>query len=199
MAEERTVSAFTKLNAPDRSRQKAETLVNMTKVRQHILREKVSKEGSKARTRLPLVKFRNLSKYLSSRKEQVLSGTSEVINAGSVSKPINVDLPDNANSRNEAVGREETMEVSDEIDEDLRAHAMESDSWANNRPYTPDGQSFDIEEMDGVNLNAPLLREFLSDSSVSCSNMADESEEDQREARPKRRMEKKVVVGTVHF
>ncbi|KAF8602259.1 hypothetical protein BDV93DRAFT_444591 [Ceratobasidium sp. AG-I] len=38
MAEERTVSCFTKLNSSDRSRQKVSTLVHMTRIRQHLLR-----------------------------------------------------------------------------------------------------------------------------------------------------------------
>jgi hypothetical protein len=42
MAEERTVSNFTKLNSPDRAKQKVATIVYMTQIRQHELRELVS-------------------------------------------------------------------------------------------------------------------------------------------------------------
>lgn len=38
MAEERTVSTFTKLNSAERAAQKADTIVNITKVKQHLRR-----------------------------------------------------------------------------------------------------------------------------------------------------------------
>jgi hypothetical protein len=38
MVEERTVSNFTKINSADRANQKASTIVNITKVKQHIRR-----------------------------------------------------------------------------------------------------------------------------------------------------------------
>ncbi|KAG8776331.1 hypothetical protein FRC12_000974 [Ceratobasidium sp. 428] len=44
MAEERTVSCFTKLNAKDRSRHKVSTLVHMTRIRQHLIRERANKK-----------------------------------------------------------------------------------------------------------------------------------------------------------
>ncbi|KAF8593834.1 hypothetical protein BDV93DRAFT_460199, partial [Ceratobasidium sp. AG-I] len=40
MAEERTVSCFTKLNSKDRSAQKISTLVHMTRIRQHLMRNR---------------------------------------------------------------------------------------------------------------------------------------------------------------
>jgi len=36
MSEERTVSAFTKINSSDRAAQKAGTIVNMTKIKQQL-------------------------------------------------------------------------------------------------------------------------------------------------------------------
>jgi hypothetical protein len=39
MAEERTVSTFTKINAAERAAQKADTIVNITKVKQHLRRK----------------------------------------------------------------------------------------------------------------------------------------------------------------
>ncbi|QRV83798.1 hypothetical protein RhiJN_11814 [Ceratobasidium sp. AG-Ba] len=56
MAEERTVSNFTKLNSPDRGRQKASTIVFMTQIKQDEHRDEIS-------TR-PTVRFRDLSEHL---------------------------------------------------------------------------------------------------------------------------------------
>ena len=39
MAEERTVSRFTKLNAPDRASQKPPIIISMTQIQQHLRRE----------------------------------------------------------------------------------------------------------------------------------------------------------------
>lgn len=44
MAEERTVSRFTKLDAKDRARQKPATIVRMTQVYQHLKREQRDSE-----------------------------------------------------------------------------------------------------------------------------------------------------------
>lgn len=48
MAEERTVSTFTKLNSADRAAQKADTIVNITKVKQHLRRKTTSVSASKS-------------------------------------------------------------------------------------------------------------------------------------------------------
>lgn len=45
MAEERTVSRFTKLNSKDRSRQKPATLVRMTQIQQHLKRTQLQDDG----------------------------------------------------------------------------------------------------------------------------------------------------------
>lgn len=57
MAEERTVSNFTKLNSADRANQKVSTLVHMTQVRQHYRRQHETDMvrtylGARTRTRL---------------------------------------------------------------------------------------------------------------------------------------------------
>jgi hypothetical protein len=74
MAEERTVSNFTKINTPDCANQKAGTIINITKVKQHI-RQSWSKVHTLAitsaillmthlqRSPRPVVRFCDLSKY----------------------------------------------------------------------------------------------------------------------------------------
>ncbi|KAK7687035.1 hypothetical protein QCA50_009535 [Cerrena zonata] len=62
MAEERTVSCFSWLNAPLRANQKVSTLVRLTQVRQHYLRE----QGTKRIKRHPTVKFRDMRKTMES-------------------------------------------------------------------------------------------------------------------------------------
>ena len=46
MAEERTVSTFTKLNSAERAAQKADTIVNITKVKQHLRRRTTNVRAS---------------------------------------------------------------------------------------------------------------------------------------------------------
>jgi|SRR5882762_5598298 len=46
MAEERTVSTFTKLNSAERGAQKADTIVNITKVKQHLRRRTTNVRAS---------------------------------------------------------------------------------------------------------------------------------------------------------
>ncbi|KAF8294136.1 hypothetical protein DL93DRAFT_857395 [Clavulina sp. PMI_390] len=60
MAEERTVSRFTKTNSPSRAGQKASTLVGMTKIQQAIHRREAKAKGFTAKA--PVVRFCDLSK-----------------------------------------------------------------------------------------------------------------------------------------
>ncbi|CAE6423375.1 unnamed protein product [Rhizoctonia solani] len=60
MAEERTMSAITKLNSPDRARQKVSTIINMVAIRQHYRREEAL-TGSVPRSLRPAVRFADLA------------------------------------------------------------------------------------------------------------------------------------------
>ncbi len=50
MAEERTVSTFTRLNSADHAAQKAGTIVNITKIKQHLRRKTTSVRASKSQS-----------------------------------------------------------------------------------------------------------------------------------------------------
>ncbi|KAG8735810.1 hypothetical protein FRC10_010148 [Ceratobasidium sp. 414] len=143
MAEEQTVSNFTKLNSPDWGRQKASTLVYMTQIKQH---EQHLKNDSTARRPVPTVRFRDLSNIATPIQKTAVIGKEKVAEGGSVGgeeQPIahNKSLPDLWESD---AGFDKEIEV---------------------LPCGPrDG--FPMAKGDGIDLQEPCLCDLLSDDPI---------------------------------
>ncbi|KEP46427.1 hypothetical protein V565_199460 [Rhizoctonia solani 123E] len=147
MAEERTVSNFTKLNAPDRGRQKASTLVHMTQIRQHAQREE--NQGSPAVA--PTVRFRDMSDLLKS--------------AGKVAIDLRgTNIPTSANAGDIVP----VANGSDSVVHDFVVDAWEQEAGFDEKIEPAEGGAMDGFEVEaeGINLGEPLLLDLLSDEPV---------------------------------
>ncbi|KAG9083595.1 hypothetical protein FRC06_004466 [Ceratobasidium sp. 370] len=136
MAEERTVSNFTKLNSPDRGRQKASTIVYMTQVKHHEQRRLKDPSSSYLR---PTIRFCDLSDLLKQAGEPAVKLSGEGLDAAT------------ANSIEEAP---DTWEEDTGFDEAIQV------------PKQGSGGGFEAAEADGVNLQEGILRDLLSDHPV---------------------------------
>ncbi|EUC55194.1 hypothetical protein RSOL_099360, partial [Rhizoctonia solani AG-3 Rhs1AP] len=154
MAEERTISNFTRLNAPDRGRQKASTLVHMTQIRQHAQREE--NQGSPAVA--PAVHFRNRSDLLKS--------------AGKVSIDLRgTNIPASANAGDIVPVANGSDSVVHEFIVDVWEHEAGDEEIEPAEGGAMDG--FEV-EAEGVNLGEPLLLDLLSDEPVLGARLEEE-------------------------
>ncbi|KAF8594994.1 hypothetical protein BDV93DRAFT_564861 [Ceratobasidium sp. AG-I] len=158
MAEERTVSCFTKLNSSDRSRQKVSTLVHMTRIWQHLLRGHCGPELPPK----PVLKFRDLSSSLLRQhtpSNAVVEGTEDLAcDAKDLHdgwKVEDIEKPE-AGSINAGAGTAEEDDLEDESDDDEYPP----------EPVDPKALTFDVEIEYGVNLRSPILLDILSDHPI---------------------------------
>ncbi|KAF8597143.1 hypothetical protein BDV93DRAFT_562652 [Ceratobasidium sp. AG-I] len=164
MAEERTVSAFTKINSSDRGRQNAETVVSMTRVLQHEQRKK--SKGSK----VALTIFRELPGLM--RSTDRLCAMSEPEESDTESEQGSDDqIKDNGSENSDTgpsavavkVPTQNDEEYTDEIEEwELEAGLDEDIEVA--RPG--DWEQFEVVDVDGVDLTNPFLIDMLSDKLI---------------------------------
>ncbi|KAG8785226.1 hypothetical protein FRC12_017838 [Ceratobasidium sp. 428] len=154
MAEERTVSVFTKMNSKDRARQKTSTLVQMTQIKQHEQRAENLRKG--VCPIAPTVRFRDMSDMLQSTRD---SDTARALvdAARHAVQGESTDNQEDTNSPSVIVGRdEETIDPWDEEDSDGER------DWS----IQPSRDEFQFGEGEGVNLRDPSLLNLLSDKPV---------------------------------
>jgi len=176
MAEERTVSAFTKINTADRANQKVSTIVNITKVKQHLRRSATKRPR-------PIVRFRDLSKYV---KDGSAVGSNElrteqaaITHTPSTSSP---STPCTQPNVSEVVGVDtEGVDEGNELDETLWEDSDSEEEDENDRKRLAATRAaastdvMDIEECEGVNVQVPDLLDLLSDAPVSGSTVGAEA------------------------
>ncbi|KAF8597429.1 hypothetical protein BDV93DRAFT_513341 [Ceratobasidium sp. AG-I] len=163
MAEERTVSCFSKLNSKDRSCQKVSTLVHMTRIRQSLLRKPMKAKPTFQRLK-PVLKFRDLSSTLLQQHAPVVASTK--VNEP---EPNKVKLPkgwlweDAEQPDNEAV---DPVQV-DNVDEcDTADSDIPNDDDDTPEDVEPESQGFHPDEAYGVDLMSPILLDLLSDQAM---------------------------------
>ncbi|KAG8724320.1 hypothetical protein FRC09_020312 [Ceratobasidium sp. 395] len=159
MAEERTVSAFTKINSPDRARQKAYTIVNMTKILQHEQR-KYSLEP------LPLTTFREIPGLVNLVDQPIAQP-----GADSAEQDINAETVEaEVGEADEMSQRRASGEITQ--DEEQEAASMEiPGEWEDQAGLdeeiepaaTGDKLEFKSVESDGIDLTSRYLLGVLSD------------------------------------
>ncbi|KAG8730616.1 hypothetical protein FRC10_002557 [Ceratobasidium sp. 414] len=138
MAEERTVSNFTKLNSSDRGRQKASTIVYMTQIKYHKQRRLKNASSSYVE---PTIRFRDLSNLLKQAGEPAIKLSGEGLNASATKSTE--EAPD-------------TWEEDAGFDEEIKV------------PKRGSGGGFEVAGANGVNLQDAILRDLLSDQPVVC-------------------------------
>ncbi|KAG9109345.1 hypothetical protein FRC07_008337, partial [Ceratobasidium sp. 392] len=141
MAEERTVSCFTKLNSKYRASQKISTLVHMTRIRQHLIRERQHSASGKPRSN-PVLKFQDLS--------------STLLNPQSANKSITPNTPEALTDNAESPGQPITTEPEEEASDDEAEHDDEPPE-----PVLDGAENFDPEQSYCANLYSPLLLDLL--------------------------------------
>lgn len=182
MAEERTVSRFTKLNSTDRSRQKASTIVNMTKIHQHYRREQPSVISidichaimtilmhyyqTKAPLR-PVVRFRDLTKYISvSTTTEASAPTPAPATGSSAMEPILLDRDMAISDPNKATQATDDISAEDDESEIWAAYDSSDDFNLGDHRAFVNIEKFDVEDNDGVDINVPLLLDLLSSDPI---------------------------------
>ncbi|KAG8945373.1 hypothetical protein FRC04_000823 [Tulasnella sp. 424] len=183
MAEERTVSNFTKLNSPDRANQKVSTLVHMTQICQHYRRQDGITTPSMP-PKLITPRWRDLSEFTKQAgldTDPIDSSTETVkdksaassLAEGTAERPI--ELPDgppaSAEGGPDLPDAEETPSSGPITDPDEISEQL---AWAEHEQHVvfcPKGQAVREDEFDfiddGVNLSSPALRDLLSDAPVA--------------------------------
>ncbi|KAG8726377.1 hypothetical protein FRC11_000261, partial [Ceratobasidium sp. 423] len=155
VAEEHTVSTITKFNAPDRGRQKASTLIQMTQIRQHFQREERLLEDSKVqKPRIaPTLCFCDMSDMFKSLGK--VSVDLRGVGASSATSGVNVVTATDSSAE----------------DEDTEAPGLSAEEWECEAGFDEviewvEAGSKDAFEVDGINLLDPLLLDLLSDEPI---------------------------------
>ncbi|CAE6442050.1 unnamed protein product [Rhizoctonia solani] len=139
MAEERTVLNFTKLNRPDRAKQKVATIVYMTQIRQHELRE-LNKDNPPPTA--PTVRFRDLSDHVKA-------------SVGSVPTVVSQSTEtDDDTSESMAEDVADTWEAEAGFDEVIE------------RPPAGSRTRFELPGSEEIDLTDPMLLDLLSDHPI---------------------------------
>ncbi|KAG8738913.1 hypothetical protein FRC11_001041, partial [Ceratobasidium sp. 423] len=151
VAEERTVSVITKLNTPDRGRQKASTLIQMTQIRQHFQPEEGVLGDFKKPRVAPTLRFRDMSDLFKLADKGIGSSTVSTV----------VD----------AEAHEPTASDRSADDEDMEVQELSPEEWEREAGFDDvvervEGGSRDRFEVDGINLADPLLVDLLSGGPV---------------------------------
>jgi hypothetical protein len=179
MAEERTVSIFIKLNSAEHAAQKADTIVNITKVKQHLRRRtaKVRRASSShmichfshhAFQRLvprPVVRFCDISKYVKDTDRQAGSMKTSTDDALSLPAASSSTEPFLVAEPTEKVG--ESKEPEDRLWEDDCNDEEEEEEEENtvlkSAHKTASSTGMDVEVDDGVDVGVPQLRDYFRD------------------------------------
>lgn len=172
MAEERTVFTFTKLNSAERAAQKADTIVNIAKVKQHnqcacIISHYLSFFSwciFKTRSR-PVVRFCDISKYVKDTDRQAGSmktatDSSDAIvsrPASSSTKPLLAEPTEDSPSE---AGENKELDRLWEDDEEERERENPVLKFA---CETASSTAMNVEVNDGVDVGVPQLRDYLGD------------------------------------
>ncbi|KIO25436.1 hypothetical protein M407DRAFT_25235 [Tulasnella calospora MUT 4182] len=180
MAEERTISNFTKLNSPDRACQKVSTLVQMTQVRQHYMR---LREDIRKSRKTVAPKWRDLGEFLKPvlQESKSQSQPSKLADQGTAEKPLVIDFEKPAereNTTNElpaAVPQASDPPANEEKDDDgandVREDPAEEAAWSEHENHQPlahvpvRDDVFEFEK-DGIDLTEPYLRDVLSEKPI---------------------------------
>ena len=196
MVEERTVSNFTKINSADRANQKASTIVNITKVKQHIRRapstvcillatniETALFMHSLQRSQRPVVRFCDLAKYIKDEKPAKPESPNHMPNIESANASFtSTSSPDtgilSSTEPSELIdmdldGVDEEKELDDDLWEEVDAEEEENDQkrMAAAREVAS-STVMDIKESEGISLQAPDLLDLLSDSPTISRTLA---------------------------
>ncbi|KAG9094908.1 hypothetical protein FS749_011541 [Ceratobasidium sp. UAMH 11750] len=153
MAEERTVSCFTKLNSPDRARQKTSTLLFMTQIKQHEQRIENTRTGRISIA--PTVRFRSLSDILqpTTSSDALREATRNALQAGSGPSQADAEVVPEDPTLSHDGGK---VDPWDEEEGDGEAGGV-----------TLGARSvFELADTNGINLREPCLRDLLSDTPV---------------------------------
>ncbi|KAG9088643.1 hypothetical protein FRC07_012497 [Ceratobasidium sp. 392] len=142
MAEERTMSAITKMNSPDRASQKVSTLFDMALIRQYYKREE-NTTLKKHRPR-PTVRFADLSKHLDTR----------IVVANPHTSGSNIEDPSDSTAQDLLYRDIDELELEDEAVDCVEPRSRDV---------------FEAEATDGIFLASKLLTDMLTDSSHSIS------------------------------
>ena len=191
MAEERTVSNFMKINMADWARQKVSTIVNMTKIKQHIRRseipvclpldvDQIYSTCSHQSLAHPVVHFCNLSSHIHNAAKPVCvtaatapATTSEP--TPSTSPPTNPTAPEltlgGANEGSESpdvseAGEDNELELDDEVWEDADRGCDDNENSEVLRAAREQASDnmMDVQHNDGVDVSVPQLLDYLSDT-----------------------------------
>ncbi|KAG9118543.1 hypothetical protein FRC07_006894 [Ceratobasidium sp. 392] len=162
MAEERTISAFTKLNSPDRGRQKAQTVVSMTQVLQQ---ERRKRSGT---LRLPLTTFRDIPDLVSATDRPVVQMESD-----SGGLELAIEHTDDAVDDNFSQASPSWNDHPAVQNEDDESRSMETPAeWENfagldeeleSAPTSRHCEEFETTQSDGIDLTSPYLLGVLTD------------------------------------
>ncbi|KAG8715661.1 hypothetical protein FRC08_010296 [Ceratobasidium sp. 394] len=154
MAEERTVSSFTALNTKERSRQKVSTLVHLTRIRQHLLRERQTTKIQKK----PVVKFRDLGATVLKQQHPIAS--TKVINLAALEQK---DLPDGWSVADiEQLDGKQDPPVNGGDEDGTESGQDDSDDEP--EPIDDEALGFDPSAEYGINLLSPLLIDLLAET-----------------------------------
>ncbi|KAF8594858.1 hypothetical protein BDV93DRAFT_564998 [Ceratobasidium sp. AG-I] len=168
MAEERTVSVFTKINSSNRGRQTAETVVSTTRVLQQ-------EQRKKNRNPKPVLTiFQDLPGLMASTDRPC--PTPEPEESDSESEQGR-DHRFNNDASNE--GKALPAIPSNNLDEDDNLYTEEAEVWEleagldeDIEPAEPGNREhFEVPTVDGVDLNHPLLLDLLGDRPVDGATM----------------------------
>ncbi|KAK6987730.1 DUF659 family protein [Favolaschia claudopus] len=150
MAEERTVSRFTRLNSVDRSRQDASTLVAMTKIYQHIRREAEPQASKKKSVSAPAMNWRSIRGLMSKLRD--VEPEVEVVQPPSADSAATPGLGDTRSEASEA-GLEAMNAALDQQASEPEPDVFRETSIASHR--------------DGVDISLPYFRDLLSDKPIT--------------------------------
>ncbi|KAF9021143.1 hypothetical protein BDZ89DRAFT_1071717 [Hymenopellis radicata] len=164
MPEERTVSSFTRMNTVDRASQKAESVVGMTKIRQHNRRvDRMSKQTSLPSP--PTLNWRSVGTLFASAKSAKDAPETPPSNS---TAPIPA-RPEETDDQPLPKGDPPNLTI--DAQEGLDALDGNMDEEDNPCPVVSDNtKSFDIEGSDnggeGIDLSLPYFRDLLSEAPI---------------------------------
>ncbi|KAG8706755.1 hypothetical protein FRC09_002240 [Ceratobasidium sp. 395] len=160
MAEERTVSCISRMNTKDRSCQKISTLIQMTQIRQHLLRQREKKKPIYK----PVVKFRDLDTSLLKQHPSISSSTKGTENSASSQEPAGGQPAADTEVQEQGPAGDATgVNRNDDEGDESEGYDTEDEDP---EPVEDEAIGFDPTDSEsyGANLSSPLLLDLLSDS-----------------------------------
>ncbi|KAG8779902.1 hypothetical protein FRC12_023728 [Ceratobasidium sp. 428] len=158
MAEERTVSCISRMNTKDCSCQKISTLIQMTQIRQHLLRQREKKKPIYK----PVVKFQDLDTSLLKQHPSISSSTKGTEIPAS-SKELSEGRPAADPEAQEEGSAGDATGVNRDDDEGDESEGYDTED-EDPEPVEHEAIGFDPAESYGANILSPLLLDLLSDS-----------------------------------